>query len=718
MKITSYPKKVLVVAMLNSIHTVRWLSQFEDQKSYDIHLYSSTECIPHPKVLSYKYFTIHTGDLEKLIGDLKPDIIHTLEMQHSAYLVLQIREKSIDFPLWFYSCWGSDIKWFKKFPKDREKISKILKYIDAMFSEEIESIDIAIKKFKFNKRYLKVPGPGGFKVDEMRSLTKFIDPSKRKIIAVKGYSGWVYKPETVFSALILCSDLIKIKGFEVEIYVPGDISTYVNKLRESGVIVNYFNWTPNYNEMLCLFAKSRINIAASLSDGVPNSMLEGMLMGAFPIQSKSKTLGEYIKRKNGILIDPLDIVSYAEAIKKSLEDDNLVDEAAVFNLNLIKNKFDYNLIKNKVIDFYGSFFEDEKTNYDILLVFRKAYWNNVYRELVGSRNIIRNLKDRSFNWLRLCKSNLKILLRIIFYKIDKIIPSRIRKNVKKILVRTINRINMLGNRNKISVIIPCYNQGKFIDDAVNSVLMQTYKKFEIIIINDGSDDEFTNKLLKNYKRKNTKVYFTKNNGLAETRNFGYSKAKGQFIQFLDADDYISSDKFEKQISSFKNNKNIDVSYTGYEHLIDSTGQKVKMGTPVRLGDDPYLDFLYKWQRGLSVPIHCGLFRKSIWEEEKPFITGFKAVEDWIMWTSVARKKCKFYYVDEVCATYRLHKGGMTKNKSFMIYWATRAISYIADNLVETTERERFNCESEKYVEHLINIFYIKELKDKIKKLKK
>ena len=89
---------------------------------------------------------------------------------------------------------------------------------------------------------------------------------------------------------------------------------------------------------------------------------------------------------------------------------------------------------------------------------------------------------------------------------------------------------------KVSVIIPCYNQGQYIEEAVKSVLAQTYQNFEIIIVNDGSTDEFTNKLLSDYDKQKTKVLHTDNQGLASARNNGIKVAKGKYILPLDADE--------------------------------------------------------------------------------------------------------------------------------------------------------------------------------------
>lgn len=259
---------------------------------------------------------------------------------------------------------------------------------------------------------------------------------------------------------------------------------------------------------------------------------------------------------------------------------------------------------------------------------------------------------------------------------------------------------------KISVIIPCYNQGKFVDDAVGSVLKQTYQNFEIIIINDGSTDEFTNNLLKNYNKPNTKVYHTKNQGLASTRNYGFQLSTGDLIQFLDADDFLDERKFETQIKEFQEDNSLDVCYTNYKFFYDESQKYSKAQMQDKLGKNPFDDFVYKWQRGLSIPIHCGLFKKSIFDKSGPFIGGFKAIEDWIMWVAIAKKGCRFKYLDETFAFYRIQSGNMTKNKEFMLYWVARAIAYITDNFMEAEELEKFNSEQEKYLKKLVDSFYI------------
>ena len=113
---------------------------------------------------------------------------------------------------------------------------------------------------------------------------------------------------------------------------------------------------------------------------------------------------------------------------------------------------------------------------------------------------------------------------------------------------------------KVSIIIPCYNYGQYIDEAVDSVLAQTFQDFEIIIVNDGSTDEFTNKKLENYNKPKTTVYFTKNQGVSAARNYAIEKSSGEYILPLDADDKIHSDYIKEAVDVLEANNEIGIVY--------------------------------------------------------------------------------------------------------------------------------------------------------------
>ncbi len=102
-----------------------------------------------------------------------------------------------------------------------------------------------------------------------------------------------------------------------------------------------------------------------------------------------------------------------------------------------------------------------------------------------------------------------------------------------------------GVRPKVSILIPCFNLGQYIEEAVDSVFAQTDQDFEIIIVNDGSTDEATNKLLEGFSRPRTTVLSTENRGLAAARNLAIQQARGRYICALDADDKLHPQFIEK-----------------------------------------------------------------------------------------------------------------------------------------------------------------------------
>lgn len=101
---------------------------------------------------------------------------------------------------------------------------------------------------------------------------------------------------------------------------------------------------------------------------------------------------------------------------------------------------------------------------------------------------------------------------------------------------------------KVSVVIPCYNMGQYLDEAVNSVLAQTYRDFEIIIVDDGSTDETTKQVLSSFNRPKTRVIYTANQGPSAARNTGIQQARGEYVLPLDADDKIGSRYMEKAVA--------------------------------------------------------------------------------------------------------------------------------------------------------------------------
>ncbi len=129
----------------------------------------------------------------------------------------------------------------------------------------------------------------------------------------------------------------------------------------------------------------------------------------------------------------------------------------------------------------------------------------------------------------------------------------------------------------ISVIIPVYNVEEYLAECLNSVINQTYKNLEIIAIDDGSTDG-SYKILKNYEQKeeNIKVISQKNSGQSVARNLGLKLAKGKYIYFLDSDDYLSLNTFERLIKKMEENS-LDIIRFAAEPFVENFNFKVNKG---------------------------------------------------------------------------------------------------------------------------------------------
>lgn len=200
---------------------------------------------------------------------------------------------------------------------------------------------------------------------------------------------------------------------------------------------------------------------------------------------------------------------------------------------------------------------------------------------------------------------------------------------------------------KISVIIPCYNLGQYIDEAVDSVLSQTYTNYEIIIVNDGSTDILTNKILKNFNKPKTSIYNIKNSGVAEARNFGISKAKGEFIACLDADDKYDPQFLEKTIKILEKSDNQVGFVTTWIQLFGN-----KLGIHKTFEYNPA-------QLGYANVVHvASLFKKSIWKEVGGYDEETKGYQDWEFWIAIIEKGYTWQNITEPLFMYRIRDDSM------------------------------------------------------------
>ncbi|GGE44347.1 glycosyltransferase involved in cell wall biosynthesis [Pedobacter psychrotolerans] len=208
----------------------------------------------------------------------------------------------------------------------------------------------------------------------------------------------------------------------------------------------------------------------------------------------------------------------------------------------------------------------------------------------------------------------------------------------------------------LSVVIPCYNHGQYIQDAIDSVLSYKDQPIEIIIVDDGSTDIYTINKMMELKSLGYHVIQQKNSGLAKSRNIGIMQAKGKYILPLDADNKIREDYIRKALPLLEANK-CDIVYAkpfffGDDIKSREFETKSFSGPELLLGN--YIDA-------------CAIYRKEIWikNEGYDYNMPFQGFEDWEFWINSYLKDFRFHFIEEELYEYRILENSMISDISII-----------------------------------------------------
>jgi glycosyltransferase involved in cell wall biosynthesis len=385
--------RILFVAMANSVHTARWVSQLRDT-GWDIHVFDATKNGLIPELTGVTAHTFYRpsrssrnvkdvefisslpfvsgflqhrfpgiarllwpsriDSLTDLIHHLKPDIVHSLEMQHESYPLFEVRRRlggEFSMP-WIYSSWGSDLYLFGNQPQHQELVREVLAACDYYIADCQRDVALA-REYGFRGEVLGVvPAVGGFDIHAMQHLAQAGPVSARRVVALKGYTGWAGRAKVALEALQQCADALR--GYRVVVFLAdaevARAARYVSDV--TGIPFEILPHVP-HREIVELMGRSRLAIGVSISDGTPISMLEAMVMGAFPVQSDTVSTAEWIEQgKNGLLVPPENAGEIAAAVRRALADDMLVDRAAEINARLTAERIDSAVVRPKVLAMY------------------------------------------------------------------------------------------------------------------------------------------------------------------------------------------------------------------------------------------------------------------------------------------------------------------------------------------------------------------------------
>lgn len=196
----------------------------------------------------------------------------------------------------------------------------------------------------------------------------------------------------------------------------------------------------------------------------------------------------------------------------------------------------------------------------------------------------------------------------------------------------------------VSIIIPCYNQGAYLSETIQSVLDQSFTDIEIIVVNDGSTDEYTIELLSKKQWPNTTILNITNSGVSHARNIGIAASKGEYILLLDGDDLIAPTYIEKAVSILEKSPQIKVVTCEVEFFGKKKG----------LFDLP--PYSLENLMGQNALVITSLFRKKDFLATDGFNDNMRdGFEDWDFWLTFLKDGGNVFRLNEVLFFYRINR---------------------------------------------------------------
>lgn len=309
--------------------------------------------------------------LTQVISEWQPDVIHTIgffDGQGGQFYYQMIKKHHINISgKWILQlAGGSDLspRWLN--PEILAVLKDVFCKCDQIIVDNVMNIDY-LKSLEVPSEKIAVinpvPGTGGLDVEKLFSMWKDVPSKRRSILIPKMYESLWSKGMPILEAIQIawgkirpCEIVILVSSPDIELWywtLPEDLRRSIHLL---GSIPK-----PMVLEIMC---KSRIVLAPSLVDGVPNVLLEAMAAGAFPIVSPLETIISVVKNEKNVLfarnLYPMEI---ADALIRALADDQLVDSAAQRNLTLVRNRIaNRKIIQPKVIRYYENLIEPMREN--------------------------------------------------------------------------------------------------------------------------------------------------------------------------------------------------------------------------------------------------------------------------------------------------------------------------------------------------------------------
>jgi len=263
----------------------------------------------------------------------------------------------------------------------------------------------------------------------------------------------------------------------------------------------------------------------------------------------------------------------------------------------------------------------------------------------------------------------------------------------------------------ISVVIPTFNYARFISDAFESLRAQTYRNWECIVVDDGSNDD-TEKVVARAMARDARIRYLAqpNQRQAVAKNTGLAASRGKYVQFLDADDLIEQFKFERQVEFLEAHQQVDIVYGGARFFhTESPGERLYA---MFGANEPWMpevsgagkDLVLMLIRKNIMVINSPLLRRSVIEDVGDFDPVMPPVEDWDYWIRCALKGKTFEFYDApgTLALVRAHEAS-TSRQGMPVLAAWRALRAKIDTLTADEDALRVNREGKSQLEAGVGI---------------
>lgn len=228
----------------------------------------------------------------------------------------------------------------------------------------------------------------------------------------------------------------------------------------------------------------------------------------------------------------------------------------------------------------------------------------------------------------------------------------------------------------VSVIIPSFNSRRWVCAAIESVLVQSYPQIEVIVVDDGSSDG-TGELLSQKYGERIRYHYQRNRGLSSSRNEGLRLARGQYVQFLDADDVVHPEKFATQVACLRENGRHHLAYSDFDSFPDGEPD-VSIPSPAHFrqkcnAPSTWLALL----SGNFIPVHAVLVPREAIEAVDGFDESLRACEDYDLWLRLAHRGIRFVFNDAVLARYRKSPASLSSHRRHQLNATFAALTKVS-----------------------------------------